>query len=99
MTAEEVGDIASRKLLHEISNEGCVATCAQWLALLYMVLCPEDVSKIKIGQRLLPYSVELLRNIQRFFGVVYKVKADSDSGAIICTCVGAGFKNLAKKVA
>lgn len=50
MTAEDVGLLASKILLREVSKGGCVDTTSQWLNLLLMVLCPEDVSKIRIGQ-------------------------------------------------
>lgn len=48
--AEDVGLMAAKMLLREISKGGCVDTSSQWLNLLLMVLSPEDVSKIRVGQ-------------------------------------------------
>lgn len=48
--AEDVGLAAAKMLLREISKGGCVDTSSQWLNLLLMVLSPEDVSKIRLGQ-------------------------------------------------
>ncbi|ORY93076.1 RNA 3'-terminal phosphate cyclase [Syncephalastrum racemosum] len=47
-TAEDVGVLAAKLLLREISKGGCVDTASQWLNLLFMVLSPEDVCKIRI---------------------------------------------------
>jgi RNA 3'-terminal phosphate cyclase-like protein len=37
-------------LLNEIRKGGCVDTTSQWLNLLMMILAPEDVGKIRIGE-------------------------------------------------
>lgn len=49
-TPEDVGIIASKLLLNEIRRGGCVDTTSQWLNILLMILSPEDVSKIRIGE-------------------------------------------------
>lgn len=49
-TPEDVGVIASKLLLNEIRKGGCVDTTSQWLNLLLMILAPEDVGKIRIGE-------------------------------------------------
>jgi len=46
---ESVGETAVKQLLEEIYKGGFVDTCTQSLCLLYMLLCPEDVSKIRLG--------------------------------------------------
>ncbi|KAI9322574.1 RNA 3'-terminal phosphate cyclase [Dichotomocladium elegans] len=46
MTAEDVGLLGAKILLREISKGGCIDTSSQWLNLLLMVLCSEDMSKI-----------------------------------------------------
>lgn len=49
-TPEDVGIIASKMLLNEIRKGGCVDTTSQWLNLLLMILAPEDVGKIRVGE-------------------------------------------------
>lgn len=49
-TPEDVGMMAAKALYHEISQGGCVDSTNQWLVLLYMGLCPEDVCKIRVGK-------------------------------------------------
>lgn len=60
---EEMGKKASELLLEEISQGGCVDAVHQSMCLLYMVLCPEDVSKLKLG-KLTDQSIRMLRNIK-----------------------------------
>ncbi|CDH54147.1 18s rrna biogenesis protein [Lichtheimia corymbifera JMRC:FSU:9682] len=96
MTAEDVGLLASKILLREVSRGGCVDTTSQWLNLLLMVLCPEDVSKIRIGQ-LTPFTIQYLRDLKAFFGVSYKIKVDEESNTTLMTCVGIGYINHNKK--
>jgi len=94
---EDVGRTASKLLLAEIQNGGCVDTTNQSIALLFMVLCPEAITKVRLG-RLSPYTVQYLRHLRDFFGVTFKLEADSETMTTICTCRGIGFKNLAKKI-
>jgi RNA 3'-terminal phosphate cyclase-like protein len=49
-TPEDVGIMAAKLVLNEIQQRGCVDTTSQWLNLLLMVLAPEDVGKIRVGQ-------------------------------------------------
>jgi RNA 3'-terminal phosphate cyclase-like protein len=49
-TPEDVGLKASKMLYQEISLGGCVDSMSQWIVLLLMVLCPEDVSKTRFGK-------------------------------------------------
>jgi RNA 3'-terminal phosphate cyclase-like protein len=48
-TPEEIGERAAYMLLKEISQGGCFDSANQWIALLFMVLGPEDVSKVCLG--------------------------------------------------
>lgn len=49
-TPEDIGRIAAKTLLAEVQRGGCVDSANQWLNLLFMVLGPEDVSKMKFGR-------------------------------------------------
>jgi RNA 3'-terminal phosphate cyclase-like protein len=60
-------------------------------------LCPEDVSKVRVG-RLSPNAIRTLRCIKDFFGVQFSIKPDSATGTVLLSCVGSGYKNLSRKV-
>jgi RNA 3'-terminal phosphate cyclase-like protein len=49
-TPEDIGLTAAKALYREISLGGCVDSVNQWLVLLYMGLCPEDVCKVRLGK-------------------------------------------------
>lgn len=97
LSAEDLGEATAKLLLSEIQQSGCVDSAHQSLALLYMLLCPEDVSKIRVG-KLTPYTIEFLRQLKAFFGVQFKVKADLTSGTVLLSCLGTGFKNTSRQV-
>jgi RNA 3'-terminal phosphate cyclase-like protein len=94
MVPEDLGSLASKLLCCEIEKGGCVDTANQWLVLLYMALSPEDVSKVRFG-KLSDYSIDYMRNIQKFFGVTFKIEEEENS--LVLSCVGCGFKNFNKK--
>ncbi len=52
---EDLGDCVSKQLLEEIASGACIDTVSQSLVMLFMTLCPEDVSKIRFG-KLSPHS-------------------------------------------
>mmetsp|Transcript_1566 Transcript_1566/g.1784 ORF Transcript_1566/g.1784 Transcript_1566/m.1784 type:complete len:385 (+) Transcript_1566:78-1232(+) len=95
MDPEDLGLNAAKQLCEEISHGGCIDSSHQSLLMLMMVLCPEDVSKARIGP-LSAYSVEFLRLVKTLFEVKFKLVKD-DSNVII-SCRGIGFKNLSRKV-
>lgn len=81
VAAESVARDACRMLLEEIAGGGCVDSGHVCLALLYCALADCDVSRVRVG-RLSEAAVEFMRDLQRFFGVVFSVKVvqeDSDS--------------------
>ncbi|KYQ93340.1 RNA 3'-terminal phosphate cyclase family protein [Tieghemostelium lacteum] len=92
---EDLGKKTALALLEEILNGGCVDSHNQSLALLFMVLCPEDISKIRLG-KITEYTMEYLRHLRDFFGVTFKIEPDQDSKTVIFTCLGIGFKNMAR---
>jgi RNA 3'-terminal phosphate cyclase-like protein len=82
-------------LLEEVRRGGCIDTTAQSLALLWMCLGPEDVARIRVGT-LSHYTIESLRLFKKSFGVEFKVRADHDSQTVLLSCLGIGFRNMAK---
>jgi RNA 3'-terminal phosphate cyclase-like protein len=93
-TPEDVGIEAARRLLDEISRGGCIDTNHQWMCLLLMVLCSEDVSKVRLG-KLTEFTIQIFRDIKTIFGVQFNVKTDGDT--VLASCIGAGFANFNKK--
>jgi RNA 3'-terminal phosphate cyclase-like protein len=99
-----------------VQQGGCIDSTHQAMALLFMTLCPEDVSKVRLG-KLSPFTfvfseknfstpfnaftrcmfrIEFFRHLKDFFGIVFKLKADSETQCVVASCMGVGFKNLSK---
>lgn len=97
VTAEYVGEYAAKLLLEEINKRGCVDTSLQSLVLLLMILCPEDVSKIRIG-KLSKYTIQYIRHLKDFFGITFKIREDNETNTLIFSCVGIGYTNVSRKV-
>ncbi|XP_041080518.1 RNA 3'-terminal phosphate cyclase-like protein [Polyodon spathula] len=98
---EELGKNCAKLLLEEIYRGGCVDSVNQSLALLYMTLGQQDVSKVLLGP-LSPYTIEFLRHLRSFFQTMFKIETqkpeeDAKGGEkVLMTCVGAGYTNLSK---
>jgi len=97
MTPEDVAAQACDQLLREIAVGGYVDSTNQGMMLLFMVLCTENVSKIRLG-RLTNHTIQLLRHIRDCFGVRFKITSSDEGESLLLTCMGIGFKNLAKRV-
>ncbi|KAG0364072.1 RNA 3'-terminal phosphate cyclase domain-containing protein [Gamsiella multidivaricata] len=104
-TPEDIGLQAARMLLSEIRKGGCVDSISQTLVLLMMVLGPNDVSKVRVGD-LTPFTIQYMRDLQDFFGSTFKITQETDKdktvlGAapdtLVMTCVGIGYVNTNKK--
>ncbi|KAL3579744.1 hypothetical protein D5086_017579 [Populus alba] len=65
--AEDVGEQIASVLLNEIEQGGVVDTTHQGLLFLLCALCPQDVSKIRVG-KLVTHGIETLRAHQGFLG-------------------------------
>ncbi|XP_065107164.1 RNA 3'-terminal phosphate cyclase-like protein [Paramisgurnus dabryanus] len=99
---EDLGKKCAKLLLEEIYRGGCVDSTNQSLALLYMTLGQQDVSKFLLGP-LSPYTIEFLRHIRDFFQIMFKMEPqkpgdDERIGGekVLMTCVGAGYSNISK---
>eukprot|EP00658_Telonema_sp_P-2_P021999 TRINITY_DN1877_c0_g1_i1.p1 TRINITY_DN1877_c0_g1~~TRINITY_DN1877_c0_g1_i1.p1 ORF type:complete len:368 (-),score=94.76 TRINITY_DN1877_c0_g1_i1:148-1251(-) len=93
---EDVGLAAAQTLCDEVARGGCIDSSHQSLVFLLMTLCPEDVSRVRIGE-LTEYSAGTLRSIRDFFGVMFKMTPDPETGTIVMACRGVGYRNLARK--
>lgn len=92
---EDLGLLAAARLLEEVQRGGCIDTGVQSLALLWMLLTPEDVSRIRIGT-LSQFTIESLRLFKLVFGVEFKIKADPETKTVLLSCLGNGYRNMAK---
>ncbi|TVU15824.1 hypothetical protein EJB05_39363 [Eragrostis curvula] len=97
MSPEDLGVKAASMLLEEVAQGGVVDSAHQGLLFILCALCPPDVSKVCVGQ-LTPYAIETLRNIKDFLDVKFIIKPDPNSNTVTLKCVGAGVKNLARKM-
>ncbi|KAG8384737.1 hypothetical protein BUALT_Bualt04G0149300 [Buddleja alternifolia] len=95
---EDIGVQIASTLLGEIEQGGVVDSTHQGLLFLLCALCPQDVSKVRVG-KLSPYGVEVLRHIRDFLGVKFVIKPDPSTETVILKCVGCGLKNLSRKAA
>ncbi|KAL9405355.1 hypothetical protein Peur_002327 [Populus x canadensis] len=96
MPSEDVGEQIASVLLQEIEQGGVEDTTHQGLLFLLCALCPQDVSKIRVGKHI-PHGIEVLRLIRDFLGVKFVIKPDPSKGTVILKCVGSGLKNLSRK--
>mmetsp|Transcript_2695 Transcript_2695/g.5817 ORF Transcript_2695/g.5817 Transcript_2695/m.5817 type:complete len:410 (+) Transcript_2695:239-1468(+) len=92
---EDLGKRGAYMLLEEIRRGGCIDTASQSLAFLWMALTPEDVSRIRVGT-LSQYSIETLRLIKEAFSVEFKVTPDMETKTVLLSCLGTGYRNMAK---
>ncbi|KAL0377507.1 UNVERIFIED_CONTAM: putative RNA 3'-terminal phosphate cyclase-like protein [Sesamum radiatum] len=92
----DVGEEIASALLGEIEQGGVVDSTHQGLLFLLCALCPQDVSKVRVG-KLAPYAIEVLRHIRDFLGVKFVIKPDPSTETVILKCVGCGLKNLSRK--
>jgi RNA 3'-terminal phosphate cyclase-like protein len=96
-TPEEVGELSAKLLLSEIQKGGAIASVAQPLIVLNMALSSEDVSKVRFG-KLTPFTIQYLRDLKTFFGIMFKIRTDPRTKTILLTCVGTNYINSNKKV-
>lgn len=92
---EDLGTRSAAALLEEIRRGGCIDTGLQSLAFLWMCLGPEDVSRIRVGT-LSEYAIESLRLFKLVFGVEFKVTPDHESKTVVLSCLGTGYRNMAR---
>lgn len=97
MSPEDLGEQVASMLLEEVAQGGVVDSTHQSLLFMLCALCPPDVSKVRVGQ-LTPHAIESLRNIKEFLDVKFIIKPDPNSNTVSLKCVGAGVKNLARKI-
>jgi RNA 3'-terminal phosphate cyclase-like protein len=109
---EDLGKRSATLLLHEIFCGGCIDTSAQSFALLMMCLTPEDVSRIRLGPlssytvvslRLFKeaFGVEFKLRVDE--ATVRGGDSDNEEedaqvngNTVLCSCLGVGYRNMAR---
>jgi len=92
---EDLGQRGARLLLKEVKKGGCIDTTAQSFCFLMMCVTAEDVSRIRVGT-LSQHSISSLRLFKKAFDVEFKVTACAESKTVLLTCLGCGYRNMAR---
>lgn len=96
MVPEDLGAAVTEALVAEVQRGGVVDSSHQPLVLLLMAIGPEQISRVRLGQ-LTPRAVQTLRVLKAFFGVVFNIQPEPDSGTVFLSTVGAGIKNISRR--
>jgi hypothetical protein len=91
MPPEDIGKAAADALLAQIGQGGCIDDHVQPLVFALMLMCPEDVSRVRVG-RVSPAGVSTLRLIRDVWGVTFKLKTEEQAPAPV---VSSGKKRKA----
>jgi RNA 3'-terminal phosphate cyclase-like protein len=92
---EDLGIQGAAMLLEEVRRGGCIDTGAQSIVFLLMCVSPEDISRVRIG-KLSSYSISSLRLFKAAFDVEFKVRTDEESMTVLMSCLGSGYRNMAR---
>ena len=97
---EAIGLRAAKLLLQDIKHGGGVDSTNQWLALLFMALCPEDISRMRLG-KLSEYTINYLRLLRDVFDVTFKLATHTSTltPTVLVSCRGIGWANLSRRAA
>ncbi|KAH0946003.1 hypothetical protein HN011_004819 [Eciton burchellii] len=97
---EDIGKEAAMKLLDEIYRNGCVDSVFQSMTAAFMALGKKDISKVIVGP-LTPATIQFLRDLRDFFGIVFKVEHVREEDELLpqvhLTCLGIGYSNINKR--
>lgn len=89
---EDMSIRTAKRLLKQISIGGIVDQSHQWMVLMMMALCPEDLSSVVLGP-LTKRSQSLMEEIKQFLGVSFRVKEEEG----VVSCIGGGLLNLNRR--
>ncbi|KAL5180980.1 putative RNA 3'-terminal phosphate cyclase-like protein [Glycine soja] len=78
MPPDDIGVGIANALVGEIAQNGVVDSTHQGLLFLLCALCPQDVSKVRVG-KLSQHGVETLRNLRDFLDLKFIIKPDPNS--------------------
>jgi len=99
---EDIALLATRALLNEIKQGGCVDRKHQTLILLMMVLGSEDVSRCRMSEPT-PRTIQFLRDVKNFFGTTFKIvpaePSENSCTELLYSCYGTGYVNINRTLA
>jgi len=73
-TPEDIGVLASRRLLKQILRGGCIDQGFEWFGLLFLLLSHQtDIGRIKIGGPFTEALITWIRDLKKVFGVQFKI--------------------------
>lgn len=96
LVPEDLGKTVTEALVGEIARGGVCDSTHQPLVLLLMAIGPDMITKARLGP-LSTRAVETLRIIKAVLGVTFNLEEQAATGTVMCTTVGAGIKNIARK--
>ncbi|KAF8822371.1 18S rRna biogenesis protein RCL1 protein [Cardiosporidium cionae] len=96
-----IAELTSWELLTQIRLGGVVDTIHQYIPIFFMAIAQEHHS-CQVGvdvllSALTPYTVQLIKHIRDFLGVVFEFEEQPDRAKVVVKCVGSGFTNAAAK--
>ena len=99
LTPEDLSVNVAKQLLLRISEGSTFDPSIQWMPLLLAALSSQDVVSLTFTKSLTPCSVQMLREIKLFLGVVFKVRELSgrEGSVIQVMAVGSGYQNYSLK--
>lgn len=80
LAPEDLGKAAAEALLEQIGHGGCIDDNVQPLVFTLMLMCPEDVSRVRVGRVGLA-GTATLRLIRDVWGVTFMLKAEEQRDA------------------
>ena len=93
---EEFANRITAEFLSKVAINGWGDPSRQWFIFLLAALSSEDASSIHMGP-LTPFSIEFLKQLHLFFGISFRLKENRDTGSVLATCIGTGFRNIAHR--
>lgn len=93
---EELGQLAAARLLEEVQRGGVVDTMHQPLLLLLCALGPDEVNQVRLGP-LSNAAIRTLRLLRDMLGVTFALKGEAESKTVFLSCLGMGYKNMARR--
>jgi hypothetical protein len=81
----------------------CLCACAQRMFLRsdlvpFLIIRISHASTTFYCTNFLCFSIQFVRHLQDFFGVMFKIQPDTETKTVLFSCVGVGYKNLARKI-
>lgn len=94
---EDVGERASKELLHTLQQGGCVGPACQALAAHLCAIGPAELARVRMGP-LTNHLVNTLRELQAVAGVTFQIEEDPEEPpSVLLSTVGLGVRSVARR--